>query len=187
MSDEKKFLTDHEYDGIQEFDYQLPKWWLNMFYLTIFFSVGYFAYYHLLAGPSIQQEYQAEQNQLEVMLASEAAKGANISEADLVAYAKDLAKVKAGKELFQVRCVACHGAAGQGLIGPNLTDEHWLHGGKLTDVSKSITNGIPDKGMPPWGPVMSPEQIHSVVAFIRSIRGSKPAGAKAPQGDVYKE
>jgi cytochrome c oxidase cbb3-type subunit 3 len=100
---------------------------------------------------------------------------------------KDSAKVKAGKDLFQVRCVACHGASGQGLIGPNLTDEYWLHGGKLTDISNTITNGVSDKGMPPWGPVMTADQIHSVVAFIRSIRGTNPSGAKAPQGELYKE
>lgn len=186
-SNEKSHLTDHEYDGIREFDYQLPNWWLNMFYLTIFFAVGYFAYYHVLAGPSIQQEYQAEQDKLELLLAGAAAKGASVSEADLVALVKDAAKVKAGRELFQARCVSCHGNAGQGLIGPNLTDEYWLHGGKLTDISKTITNGVLDKGMPPWGPVMSAEQIHFVVAYIRSIRGSSPTGAKAPQGELYKE
>jgi cytochrome c oxidase cbb3-type subunit 3 len=187
MSDENKNLTDHEYDGIREFDYQLPNWWLNLFYISVFFAVGYFTYYHLLEGRSIQQEYQAEQTQLEVLLANAAAKGANMSEADLLAYVKDSAKVKAGKELFQVRCVACHGASGQGLIGPNLTDEYWLHGGKLTEISNTITNGVPDKGMPPWGPVMSAEQIHSVVAYIRSIHGTNPAGAKAPQGELVKE
>jgi len=104
-----------------------------------------------------------------------------------MAMAKDPAKVKAGRELFQVRCIACHGAAGQGIIGPNLTDEYWLHGGKLAEITHTITNGVPDKGMPPWGPVMSSEQIHFVVAYIRSIRGTNPAGAKAPQGELYKE
>jgi cytochrome c oxidase cbb3-type subunit 3 len=193
MSDEKKnldenqYLTDHDYDGIREFDYQLPRWWLNMFYLTILFAVGYFAYFQMLAGTSIQQEYQAEQDKLEYMMATAAAKGATISEADLVAMVKDPAKVKAGKDLFQVRCVACHGNAGQGLIGPNLTDDYWIHGGKLTEISNTITNGVPDKGMPPWGTVMSAEQIHFVVAYIRSIRGSSPAGAKAPQGEPFKE
>jgi cytochrome c oxidase cbb3-type subunit 3 len=186
-NEENKNLTDHEYDGIREFDYQLPRWWLNMFYLCILFAVGYFAYYQLLAGPSIQEEYQAEQTKLEIMMAASAAKGSTLSEADLMAMAKDPAKVKAGRELFQVRCIACHGAAGQGIIGPNLTDEYWLHGGKLAEITHTITNGVPDKGMPPWGPVMSSEQIHFVVAYIRSIRGTNPAGAKAPQGELYKE
>jgi cytochrome c oxidase cbb3-type subunit 3 len=187
MSDEKKFLTNHEYDGIREFDYQLPKWWLNLFYVSIVFAIGYFVYYQMLDGRSIMQEYRAEQDRLEMILATEAAKSSNVSEADLVAYAKDPAKVKAGKEIFQTRCVACHGVNGQGVIGPNLTDDYWLHGGKLNEIVNTITHGVPEKGMPPWGPVMTAEQIHSVAAFIRSIHDSNPPNAKAPQGEIYKE
>ncbi|MDR3608591.1 MAG: cbb3-type cytochrome c oxidase N-terminal domain-containing protein [Oligoflexia bacterium] len=185
--DEQKNLTDHEYDGIREYDYQLPTWWLNLFYASIVFAAGYFIWYQWMDGRSIQEEYQAEKAKLDIILANEASKSATVSEADLLALVKEPAQIKAGKEVFQNRCAVCHGAQGQGLIGPNLTDEYWLHGGKLAQIAQTVTNGIPEKGMPPWGPLLTPQQIHSVVAYIRSIRGSNPPNAKAAQGELYKE
>ena len=97
------------------------------------------------------------------------------------------ARVQAGKSIFQVRCASCHGAEGQGGIGPNLTDDYWLHGGKMTEIRDTVTRGVPEKGMPPWGALLKKDEIHSVVAFIKSIRGSQPPNAKAPQGVKVEE
>ena len=83
--------------------------------------------------------------------------------------------------------VACHGDKGQGGIGPNLTDDYWLHGGKLAQIAATITNGVSDKGMPPWGPMLSGEQIKSLAVFVKSLHGTNPPGAKAPQGELEKD
>ena len=83
--------------------------------------------------------------------------------------------------------MACHGAHAQGGIGPNLTDNYSIHGGKMVDIVNTVTNGIQDKGMPAWGPFLKQDEIHSVVSFIKSLHGSHPADAKAPQGDLEKE
>jgi cytochrome c oxidase cbb3-type subunit 3 len=88
--------------------------------------------------------------------------------------------------VFVKNCAACHGDHGQGLIGPNLTDDNWLHGqGVPADIVKTISEGVAEKGMPPWGPVLKPEEIVGATAYIRSLHGSNPAGAKEPQGPVY--
>lgn len=185
--EDQKHLTDHEYDGIREFDYQLPRWWINLFYITILFAAGYYVWCHVLDGSSINKEYRAEQRQLELLLAQGAAKAGNVSEGDLAAYVSNSEKLKIGAQVYQLRCLVCHGDKGQGLIGPNLTDEYWIHGGHLVQIAQSVTNGVADKGMPPWGPVLSTDQIYSVVGFIRSLRGTNPPGAKPAQGELFKE
>jgi cytochrome c oxidase cbb3-type subunit 3 len=181
--------TLHEYDGIQELDNSLPGWWLGLFYLCIAFAVVYFGYYVLGGGPTLTQEYLAEKanwQQLQSKTAAPSSGGA-LDDAGLIALAKNAARVKSGQSVYMGKCLACHGKEGQGGIGPNLVDDHWIHGGKPTQIVKVITDGVNDKGMPPWGPQLKPEEIQDLFAFIRSIRGTHPAGAKAPQGEVYKE
>lgn len=90
---------------------------------------------------------------------------------------------EAGRQLFQVNCSPCHGSEGQGIVGPNLTDEYWLHGGSSTEITKTIMFGVPEKGMLAWKNILKPEQIGQLIAFIHSIQGSKPENAKAPQGE----
>jgi cytochrome c oxidase cbb3-type subunit III len=99
---------------------------------------------------------------------------------------RDAAVRKRGQESYQAKCAACHGTQGQGGIGPNLADEYWLHGGKLIEIVATITDGVPAKGMPPWGPVLSPEEIQSAAVYIRSLLGTNPPNAKASQGERVK-
>jgi cytochrome c oxidase cbb3-type subunit 3 len=96
---------------------------------------------------------------------------------------KDSKIVSSGKEIFIAKCVACHGQAGEGGVGPNLTDEYWLHGGSINDIFKTVKYGVPEKGMIAWQATLKPNEIQSVSNYILSIQGSNPANAKAPQGE----
>jgi mono/diheme cytochrome c family protein len=98
---------------------------------------------------------------------------------------RDAAAVERGGELFVENCSACHGRAAEGTIGPNLTDEYWLHGGDLTSIYDTIHDGVPARGCPAWGNVLTQEQIVALVAYIYSIRGSDPPNARDPQGEAY--
>lgn len=180
-------LSGHNYDGIEELDNSLPKWWINLFYLTILFSAGYVVYYVLGDGPSLLKEYEIQKNKAELATLSQLSQVKVATEDELRALLKQPNRIQQGKAAFQVRCVSCHGAHGEGGIGPNLTDDYWIHGGKMTDIVRTITQGAADKGMPPWGPVISQEEIHSLSAYIKSIRGTNPPNAKAPQGELVKE
>lgn len=180
-------LEGHSYDGIEELDNSLPAWWLNGFYLTIIFSVGYVFYYAILEGPSLVREYENSRNKYEIAQLSSKAKTSVADESELRSFLKDPNRIQAGQAVFQSKCVSCHGPQGQGGIGPNLTDEYWIHGGKMTEILNVVMNGVLDKGMPPWGPVLKQDEIYSVVTYIKSIRGSNPPNPKPPQGELIKE
>lgn len=188
MADEDKLL-DHNFDGIQEYDNPLPKWWLWLFYGTIIFSIGYMPYYHGFGGPSSTEEYQAE------VAAAEAFQKAN-APAPVVAGSRNggdssapgaqaaaASDVGAGESIYKANCVACHGQLGEGGIGPNLTDEYWLHGNSQEDLLKVVRDGVIEKGMVAWKSVLSPSKINNVVAYLQTLEGTNPANGKAPQGE----
>lgn len=177
----------HEYDGIEELDNSLPKWWLNLFYLTVIFSSGYFTYYVLGEGPSLMDEYKRARNEIELQQIASSLNVKPASEDDLRAMLKDSSKKEVGKKVFAARCISCHGKLGEGGIGPNLTDDYWIHGSKMTEIAATITNGVSDKGMPPWGSVLSRDELHAVTVFVKSLRGTHPPNAKGPQGELVKE
>lgn len=182
-NDESVKILDHNYDDIRELDHPLPRWWLGIFFLTIVFSVFYVGYYMLGSGPSSLQELRTSMSEIAARKPPETANTSPSAEV-LLAAVKDPAKLKHGAEVFAGKCLACHGDKGQGLIGPNLTDDFWLHGkGTLLDVQTVVANGVPEKGMPPWAAILTPEEMIDVVAFVHSLHGTNPANAKAPQGE----
>jgi cytochrome c oxidase cbb3-type subunit 3 len=172
----------HNYDGIRELDNQLPDWWLWSFYITVIFSIPYVLYYHVYGGPTLEQECHRERETIEFALAKSGNKEAAYDETKILTAMKDPALQSKGKQVFMAKCASCHGNAGQGGIGPNLADEYWLHGGKPVEIAKTIDQGVLDKGMPGWRAMMSAEDSLAAIAFIASIQGTKPAGAKGPQG-----
>ena len=167
----------HEYDGIQEADNALPRWWLWTLYVAMIFSVGYWFYYEeFKAGPGLTQAYYAEQ-------AREAEKrGVDPTDGELLAAVQGPA-LELGKQAFAANCAACHEAQGQGKIGPNLTDSAWLHGGAPVAIFRTVRDGVPAKGMPAWGPVLGRAGVTQVTAFILSLRDKNIPG-KAPEGQV---
>lgn len=200
MSQEKDKLLDHSYDGIQEYDNPLPRWWLWMFYGTIIFSVIYFPYFHMFGGKLPLDEYAEEMAQAQALRAKQEAQIAAAQQAQQQAAASDASGTSAaaapvvaggnsdaGKGIYTQYCLACHGAAGEGGIGPNLTDNFWIHGNTTADLVKTVTEGVPAKGMVPWKSTLSPTKINDVVAFIETLKGTNPPNAKAPEGTEYPE
>lgn len=185
---EKEILLDHNYDGIQELDNSLPPWWKYGFYLTIVVGFIYMYRFHVSHdGLSQEEELAVEIQKGEEAKAAYLAKSANNVDETTVKYLNDESTIAAGKELFIKNCAACHVADGGGSVGPNLTDEYWLHGGGIKDIFKSIKYGWQDKGMKSWKDDLSPVQMQQAACFIMSLKGSHPAAPKAPQGDVYVE
>ncbi|MBC3540108.1 c-type cytochrome [Rufibacter sediminis] len=178
-------MEDHTYDGIFEFDNDLPPWWKYTFYVTIVFGIGYLLNYHVFQSGDLQiAEYEAEVQQASLLSPAGSSEG-NVNEVTNFKPLTEAPKLEAGKAAFVQNCAACHGAEGQGVVGPNLTDEFWLHGGDVNDVYKTIKYGVTSKGMVAWQKKLSDDQILEVSSYILSIQGSKPANAKAPQGEKY--
>lgn len=183
MKKSEEETMGHEFDGIEEFDNDLPPWWLNMFYVTIVFAVIYMIYYHILGKQVDQKSLYAE----EVKAANELYKDKQPNAASLamlVAH-KDRENLEAGALLFATNCSPCHGEHAEGIVGPNLTDTSWIHGPRFVNILTTITNGVPDKGMVTWNGVLTPEQIHQVASYVVSLQGSHPANGLVPQGEVY--
>lgn len=185
LEDEKAILLNHNYDGIHELDNPLPKWWLIIFYSTMIFAVFYYGYYEFGGGPSLKQELESDLAAIQAMApppGTGPSAALNFDGAD-----KDPALLASGKAVFVGKCAACHGDNGQGLVGPNLTDHFWIHGaGTMADIAKVVQEGVAEKGMPPWGPVLSQDELKSVTVFVASLIGTNPANPKAPQGNEIK-
>lgn len=190
ISEEKDLVMEHEFDGIAELNNPTPAWFMVLFYGTIIFAVIYLFNYEVLGwGQNQEQEYNTELEQ--AVLAKEAflAKPGNAKNAvneNNIEQSKDPAVVNEGASLFKTRCTPCHGEHAQGIVGPNLTDEYWLHGGTVKDIFKTIKYGVPEKGMIAWEKSLSAQQIADLTNYILSLQGSHPAGAKAPQGEKQK-
>ncbi len=188
MSDnvkEEVKVKEKSYDGIQEFDNPLPRWWLYTFYFTIVFGFGYWIFYQTLHLGGTQEELLAVQNadreQQQLKNAS------NVTEVILVTSSKDPMVVARGAAVFAQNCVACHGIKGQGGIGPNLTDNYFIHGSKAMDMYNIVSAGVADKGMPSWKPVLGPVKIQEVVAFLLTIKNTNVPGGKSPEGELAKD
>jgi len=178
-------IRDHEYDGIQEFDNKLPNWWLWILYGSIVFSVFYWMFLHTFSvGDTIDEQYANEmQEASEAQLAAMAEGGPTNESLMLMASMDD--RVADGRKLFETYCVVCHNDQGQGNIGPNLTDEYWLHGGAPTDILDTIVNGVVDKGMAAWGGQLGPTRTQTVAAYVLTLRNTNVPG-KEPQGELYR-
>ena len=182
MSDgDRDRLLPHAQDGIEEYDNPLPGWWVWIFWATIVFSVGYWAYYQVGPGPSVVAVYEAEMREVAARQPATPAAGAMTDQA-LLALGKNSGALAKGKEIFSTRCMPCHGDRGQGIVGPNLTDDYWLHGGRPSEIYHTITEGVPEKGMVPWKSQFSPEEIAAVTAYVLTLHGTHPPNPKPPEG-----
>lgn len=160
-----------------------------MFYFTIAFGVVYIAYYHFSDGPSQLEEYQNEMAMAEAEKEEFLATEANNVDESTVTYLADATSIENGKKMYnKLMCKTCHGETGGSAptgVGPNLTDEYWLHGGGIKDVFKTIKYGVPEKGMVAWGPQMTPLQLQELSSYILSLQGSNPENAKDAQGEKW--
>ncbi|OCX53885.1 cytochrome C [Mucilaginibacter sp. PPCGB 2223] len=183
LSQEKDLIMEHEYDGIQELDNPTPSWFMGLFYTTIAFAACYLLIYHVFGIGQLQyDEYKTEVAQAEIAKKEYLSKAANQVDENTVKLTKDPAVLAAGQVIFVSKCAPCHGDHAQGNVGPNLTDDYWLHGNKINDLFKTIKYGVLAKGMPTWEKQLSPKDIADVANYVKSLHGSHPAGAKEPQG-----
>jgi cytochrome c oxidase cbb3-type subunit 3 len=190
LEKEEEIELDHNYDGIKELDNHLPPWWKWLFIGTVVWAVIYLVIFHLSDSLPLQdQEYQNE-----LVVADEQARKLKASQPqeeideDALTFSPDPAVIEKGKVVFMNNnCGSCHRNDGGGnAIGPNLTDEYWLHGGDVKQIFHTVKNGVVEKGMPAWGKSMSPLNVKDVTFFIMSLQGTNPANAKAPQGELFR-
>jgi len=185
MSEESNLLLEDEYDGIKELDNPTPAWFMYLFYATIAFAVCYLLIYHVFnLAPLQYDEYKQEMAQAAIANKAYLSKAANRVDENTVKLTTDPVILAEGAGVFKQNCVTCHGEKAEGKVGlgPNLTDDYWLHGGKINEVFKTIKYGVPAKGMLTWENTLSPKQIAAVANYVKSLRGTNPPGAKAPQG-----
>ncbi|MCE7040822.1 cbb3-type cytochrome c oxidase N-terminal domain-containing protein [Dyadobacter sp. CY312] len=188
IKDEQQILIEgHDYDGIQELDNRMPPWLQSLFVSTIVIAIGYSAYYFGGFGDMQIAELEKDIAQAEIEKKAYIEKvGASMDENSVTELTDD-ASIGQGQALFTEKCAACHGPDGGGTVGPNLTDAYWLHGGSINDLFKVIKYGVPEKGMISWEKQLSPTDIQKVASFVLSIKGTKPANPKEPQGELVED
>lgn len=185
---EKEIEFAHQYDGIRELDNSLPPWWKYMFYLSMVFAVVYLYRYHISgSAPLSIDEYNQEMTEASIQKEAFLAKAANLVDETSVVAMTDKADLENGSKTFESLCVACHGALGEGkaTLGPNLTDEYWIHGGSIKDIFKTVKYGVQGKAMISWQDQMSPKQMQEVSSYVLSLQGTNPPNAKEPEGEKY--
>jgi cytochrome c oxidase cbb3-type subunit 3 len=189
LEKEESILLDHNYDGIKELDNHLPPWWKWLFYFTIVWGIVYLLVYHVFdAQPLMIEEYDIAMEDARIAKeAMMAVAGNNIDENNVEF--SDAADVMAnGKAIYDRECVACHAPEGQGLIGPNFTDNYWIHGGSINDLFATIKYGVPQKGMISWQSKLTPSDMRDVSSYILTFVGTTPQNPPAPkaaEGELY--
>lgn len=187
VEDEESILMDHEYDGIQELDNNLPPWWIYGFYISILAGVIYLLNYHVFKISPLQEEaYVTEVEEAKVAVDLYLKEQALNVDENTVTYLTDNTDISKGRAMFNQYCIACHKEGGSGDVGPNLTDDYWIHGGKINDIFKTIKYGA-QNGMKSWKDELNPVQMQQVSSYIKSLRGTNPPNAKEPQGELYVE
>lgn len=186
VEEEADIELDHNYDGIRELDNRLPPWWLYGFYITIIFAVVYLWRYHVSeTAPLSEEEFKIAMQKAEVEKQAYLKKTAGNIDENNIKLLTEAIDMEAGKKIYEQSCTPCHGKNGEGVVGPNLTDPYWLHGGSVADVFKSVKYGWPEKGMRAWKDDFSPKQMAQLTSFIISLNGTNPANAKQPEGSKY--
>lgn len=183
LEKEHEIMFDHHYDGIRELDNSLPPWWVAMFYVTIIFAGVYMVYYHVAdMGVSSQEAYNIEIKEANAGVKAYLATQANKVDENSATVLMDDASLSAAKSLYGVHCVACHGTMGEGGVGPNFTDNYWIHGGDIKSIFKTIKYGVPEKGMISWQAQLNPSDMQKLGSYILSMKGTNPPNSKEPQG-----
>ena len=184
---EKDIMFDHDFDGIKELDSKIPPWFIWLFYITIFFGVYYMLHYHVFAtGKLMHEEYDEEVRIATLEKETLIKSGAFVNE-ETVTLITDAAALQSGKAIFDANCIACHAADGGGIVGPNLTDKYWIHGGGIKNVFKTIKYGMVEKGMISWQTQLNPNQMQDVASYVLSLQGITPVVPKQPEGEIWKE
>lgn len=186
LEEEGEIILDHNYDGIKELDNDLPPWWLYGFYITIIFAAVYLLRYHVFNGANQFDELETELAQAKSAIEAYKKTAKDLVDINTVTVLTDPADLSAGKAIFETNCVACHMADGGGGIGPNLTDQHWILGGGIKNVFKTVSEGgRSGKGMIAWKTQLKPLEMAQVSSYVLTFEGTTPANPKAAEGDIW--
>lgn len=177
-------LTDHEYDGIREFDNPCPGWWTWLFWGTFFFSIVYFIFFEFsLVGWTVEGAYD------EAVAADIRRRYAEIgeleaNEATMLEFMGKPDWLKSGEVVFGANCATCHGSNGAGLVGPNLTDDYYKNAKNLADIANVVINGAANGAMPAWRNRLSHQNdIVLVSCYVANMRGKNLPG-RPPEGEI---
>ena len=188
MEREEDIMLDHDYDGIKELDNVLPPWWVYLFYGTIVFALVYLVRFHVMNEYDQEQEFKNEVELAELEKSKLPKSAADEISYETVVAVTDATSLAKGKEIFNNACAACHKADGGGLVGPNLTDKHWINGGGIKNIFKLISEGSKNNpSMVAWKANLSATDIQSVSSYILTLEGSNPPDAKAAEGEIWAE
>ena len=176
-------LTDHEYDGIQEFDNPTPGWWTAVFLISCLFSVFYIIFFHMgQQGWTMYDSYESDvANNLKLQFAEIGELSADGP--TLLRLLKDSKLLTIGKAAYKANCVSCHGADASGLVGPNLTDDYWKNVHKIQDIVQIVNNGAANGAMPGWKTRLHSNEIVLVSAYVASLRGQNLPGPRGQEGE----
>jgi cytochrome c oxidase cbb3-type subunit 3 len=185
---EENLLMDHNYDGIEEFDYPLPSWWVWTFIGGGFFAVFYIFFYNFAGAPSLKEEYKKELANVELIREEQRKLTGNFDEAAYKTWNESPESMQQAALVYEENCLSCHEEKGKGDIGPNLTDEYWLN---LKQVNPGaiygfILVGNEDNGMPAWADTLSKEELFAAVKYVLSVKGTNIPNGKEPQGEKLK-
>ncbi len=179
----------HEFDGIQEYDNPLPRWWFQLFLATVIFSLGYLALYPGLGnykgllGWTSANQWEEEMAHAEEVYKPVFAKYAALSVEELNQPGNETG-LKMGQRMFSNNCAVCHGQGGQGAYGfPTLTDSDWLYGGEPAQIITTIVNGRRG-AMPAWGPVLGEDGVQDVANYVLSLSGKTVDTEAAARGQT---
>lgn len=198
----------HEWDGIEELNNPLPRWWLLTFYACILFSIGYVVVYPAIPmltkgtegmwGWSSRGEL-AKETKLEADRRGPIMAALTATPIEKLPENKPLMEqaVAGGRAAFRVNCVQCHGSGAAGGVGyPNLNDDDWLWGGNLKEIEFTLINGIRQPGhdatrtslMPSFGKdaILTPAQVGDVTSYVLTLSGKeKPSAASASGQAIF--
>jgi cytochrome c oxidase cbb3-type subunit 3 len=181
-------LLDHDVDGIHEYDNPMPRWWLYILYATVIYSLLYA--FNVVPGIGSGRgriaRYERDVADARARKEALAARQGPLTAADVVAIAGDPVRLAQGHAKFQNTCSPCHRADAGGLIGPNLTDDYWIHGGQPHQILKTVSEGVVEKGMPAWSEALNRDELAAVVGYCLTLHGTQPPNPKEPQGEKMK-
>eukprot|EP00919_Chromeraceae_sp_WS-2016_P009859 GHVR01023189.1.p1 GENE.GHVR01023189.1~~GHVR01023189.1.p1 ORF type:complete len:330 (+),score=35.55 GHVR01023189.1:204-1193(+) len=186
IEEEHEIILDHNYDGIQELDNNLPPWWVYGFYASILFGVIYLVRFEVFNDYNQDEEYETAVAAAQIEIDEWKKTAKNLVDVNTVILLTDAADLGAGKALFESNCVACHKADGGGGIGPNLTDQHWILGGGIKNVFNTISEGgRSGKGMVPWKQDLKPVEMAQVASYVLGFQGTSAAEPKTAEGEIW--
>jgi len=186
VEEEGEIILDHNYDGIQELDNNLPPWWVYSFYATIIFGVIYLIRFHAFNDYTQAEEYETEVAKAKLAIEEYKKTAKDLVDINTVTVLTEASDISAGKSIFSANCAACHKADGGGGIGPNLTDQYWILGGGIKNIFRTVSEGGRDgKGMVAWKQTLKPAEMAQVASYILTLQGSTPLDPKEAQGELW--